>query len=155
MVEDTKTPPPATDPAPVGLPPRTEVLTIDDLAPAAGVIRINGESYDLANTRTFGLRQRAKLNQLWKRLDAIETAEVETLTEADEAEYLKKLRELAAIALPTATAILGDLDDAKIGDIVIAFFAWVAMNDPRMRMLKTLTSAMPSPASSGSMAATP
>jgi hypothetical protein len=132
---------------------RTEVLTIEDLAPSSGIVRIDGESHDLANTRVFSLRRRAELQQLVKRVEELEATDAEQLTEDDETEYKKRLRQIAAIALPTATAVLGKLTDAQIGDIFVAFFAWAAKNDPRLGIMRKLSSGTPSPASSGSTAA--
>lgn len=143
-----------TPPATESSVPGTEVLTIDELAPATGIVRIDGETYDLADTRLFGLRRRAELHQLVKRIEVLESMDPEQISDADEAEYEKRLRTVAAIALPTATAVLGKLGKEKIGDIVIAFFGWAASTDPRMRMLNKLTSGRPSPGSSGSTAAT-
>jgi hypothetical protein len=106
-----------------------------DLTPEpADLVRINGETHELARPSALTLRQRARVNWLANRLATIE-AIVEP-TEADELEHRKWVREAAGFALPSADGVLSRVDDEQLGDLVATFFTRSAARSPRLRELR-------------------
>src|SRR6266508_385716 len=110
--------------------PKTPTLDLATLEEPADYIRIDGETYDLADARKFSLRQRAHVQRLMRRVDALEqkaTADVEAElepSEDDDREYNSRLAEICHIALPTATKEVVDrLATGQRAGVAAAFFA--------------------------------
>jgi hypothetical protein len=144
MVQDTKSPPP-TD---------STFISLETIDGSADVVRIDGQSFDMLSIDSIGLRTRARIHRLLKRIEALETKE--DPSENDEAEYRDRLRDVAAIALPGAPDdVIAKLRVGSLADLATAFFVRAALKSPRLEMLANLTGAMSSRNSSGSTAATP
>lgn len=144
MVQDTKSPPPSDSP----------FISLETIDGSVDVVRIDGQSFDMLSIDSVGLRTRARIQRLLKRIEALEAKE--DPTENDETEYRDRLLDIAAIALPGApddtTAKLGT---GSLANLATAFFVRAALRSPRLEMLANLTGAMSSRSSSVSTAGTP
>ncbi len=134
------------------------VLTLDAIEGSVDVVRVDGASYDLIGTNALGLKTRARVARLAKRIEDLEGLAEDAITETEEQEYQTRLRELAGIALPSAPSrALDRLGTGQLADLAVAFFVRAAMRSPRMGLLRTMspTGATSSPSSKPSTAATP
>lgn len=130
------------------------LITLDTIGNGAGVIEIDGARHDLLSMGTAGLRLRATLQRILKRIEALEA--IEDPSVSDGTEYTSRLRELAQLALPSVPpAVLDKLGDGQLGDIATAFFVRAATASPRLAMAQKLTGTRSSLDSNGSTAATP
>jgi len=130
------------------------LITLDTIGNGAGVIEIDGARHDLLSMGTAGLRLRATLQRVLRRIEVLEA--IEDPSAGDETEYTSRLRELAQLVLPTLTSeVLGKLGDGQLGDIATAFFVRAATASPRLAMAQKLTGTRSSLDSNGSTAATP
>ena len=123
-----------------------------------GYVRVDGETYEMANPSHFGLRSGGEIWRGVERISALETKAKPT--EADEREYRQRLERLCAVAVPELpAAVLKRLATGQLADLVVSFFALVASTNPRISMLmqtaaeSSSTGTTSSPSSSGSTAA--
>lgn len=141
-------------------PPRSRVLELTTRkGETVGYVRIDGETYEMANPSHFGLRSGGEIWRGMERIAALETKAKPS--EADEREYRQRLERLCAVAVPELPApVLRKLATGQLADLVVSFFALVARGNPRISMLiQTAAESSPtgttsSPSSSASTAAT-
>jgi hypothetical protein len=137
--------------------PTSEARTFDlDEVESPDVVRFGGETYQMARGDGLSLRQQAVLRRCRKRFTKLSTIEIPA--EDDEREYRALNREVAAIALPKASAdAIATLEDAKLERLVLHFFVRTATRSEMVQVARELTaiSDVISPASSTSTAATP
>ena len=141
-------------------PPRSRVLELTTRkGESVGYVRVDDETYEMANPSHFGLRAGGEIWRGMERISALETKAKPT--EADEREYRQRLERLCAVAVPELPAVvLRKLATGQLADLVVSFFALVASTNPRISMLmQTATESSPtgttsSPSSSASTAAT-
>jgi hypothetical protein len=132
--------------------PEGALLELKTLAPR-DYMRIDGETYELIDVDALDLIQRSRVNALITRINTLQ--ELASPSEADSREFDAKLRELSAIALPTAPAkVLATLKVGELLDLSMSFFAWVVARSPRQTLLSRI-GVKPSPGSNGSMEVTP
>jgi len=140
--------------------PRSRVLELTTRkGESVGYVRVDDETYEMANPSHFGLRAGGEIWRGMERIAALETKAKPT--EADEREYRQRLERLCAVAVPELPApVLRKLATGQLADLVVSFFALVASTNPRISMLmQTATESSPigttsSPSSSASTAAT-
>ena len=141
-------------------PPRSRVLELTTrTGETVGYVRIDGETYEMANPSHFGLRSGGEIWRGMERISALETKAKPTAH--DEREYRQRLERLCAVAVPgIPAAVLKKLATGQLADLVVSFFALVARGNPRISMLiQTASESSPagttsSPSSSASTAAT-
>ena len=141
-------------------PPPSRVLELTTRkGESVGYVRVDDETYEMANPSHFGLRAGGEIWRGMERIAALETKAKPT--EADEREYRQRLERLCAVAVPELPAAVRTLlATGQLADLVVSFFALVASTNPRISMLmQTATESSPtgttsSPSSSASTAAT-
>lgn len=113
-------------------PPTNEPALELKLAPR-DFVRIDGETYDLANMLSYGIRDRSLLAREASRL--VELEQIEEPTEDDQREHQKRLDAIIRYALPSLPAsVLEALDQAQKVAIVGTFFVKSA-DDPTAQKL--------------------
>ncbi len=133
--------------------PRTFDL---DEVESPDVVRFGGESYQLARGDGLSLRKQAILRRCRTRFG--ELSKVADPTEDDEREYGQLNREVAALALPAASAeAIATLADDKLERLVVHFFVRTATRSEMVQVARELgrISDVVSPVSSTSTAETP
>lgn len=101
----------------------------------------DGETYELARAGALSLRQRSRVAFLAERLNFLEGKKDPTT--ADEKEFTKRLRELAAIAIPDAPKrVLAKLDEERLGDLAHLFFVRSAVRSRRLGHLRNAAKEM-------------
>lgn len=140
--------------------PRSRVLELTTRkGESVGYVRVDDETYEMANPSHFGLRSGG---EIWRGMERISVLEAKPApTEADEREYRRRLERLCAVAVPELPAVvLHKLATGQLADLVVSFFALVARTNPRIGMLLTTAAesqpigTTSSPSSSASTAAT-
>lgn len=128
-------------------------LDLDAIEGSAGIVRIDGKTYDLLALDSLGLKVSSRLRRLSKRITELE--ELEEPSDADEAEYRDRLVEFASVALPSAPEpAINGLSTKRLADLAIHFFLRAAIGSQRFAMVESLTGVQSLPASNGSTAAT-
>lgn len=130
------------------------LFDLDALAPR-DYVALDGVRYPIAPIDTFGLRKRSAMFGLAKRIEELE-AKGEGASDDDEREYEQRVRELAAVILPTAPA--AKLAKVSLGQLIAldtAFFVWLQQTSPLPAALGRIlqTTERPSPGSPASTAA--
>jgi len=141
-------------------PPRSRVLELTTRkGESVGYVRVDDETYEMANPSHFGLRAGG---EIWRGVERIAALEAKGApTAADEKEYRRRLEGIANVAVPELpTEVIAKLATGQLADLVVSFFALVASSNPRLSMLMRTTVAsspagtMSSPSSSASTAVT-
>jgi hypothetical protein len=142
-------------------PPPSRVLELTTRkGESIGYVRVDDETYEMANPSHFGLRAGG---EIWRGVERIAALEAKPApTAADEKEYRQRLERIAKVAVPELPAeVIAKLATGQLADLVVSFFALVASSNPRLGLLMRTTAAsspagtMSSPSSSASTAATP
>lgn len=142
-------------------PERTSVaaLTLEGLG-SHDYVRIDGETYDLADFDMLGIRDRARAVRYGQRIGEISRLG-EDASEDDDREYAARCRELASMALPTAAAdVLDQLARGQTEAIAMTFFeqaprsALAKFAEKRMQQEPTISDSS-SPTSSAPTAVIP
>jgi len=101
---------------------KSNSLDLNTLVPTeeVGVVTPDGEFYQYANIRSWGIRPRTLLNRTFKRVQDLET--MEDPTEADDIEYQGLLDELVHLCVPNITdESLGSMDISMKSSVVLHF----------------------------------
>jgi hypothetical protein len=140
-------------------PPSNRVLELTTRrGESVGYVRVDDETYEMANPSHFGLRAGG---EIWRGVERIAALEAKPApTAADEKEYRQRLERIAKVAVPELPAeVIAKLATGQLADLVVSFFALVASSNPRLGLLMRTTAASSpagttlSPSSSASTAA--
>lgn len=141
--------------------PRT--FNLDDVDPEDAVV-IDKESYRLTRSGGLSLLEQAALARAWKRLKAIaaKVSDGRAPTEAEAREHRKLSEEVSRLALRDCPQeVVAKLSDEQLMRVILVFFARTSTASGLARTVEELlpkvdpTSALRSPASSGSTAGSP
>jgi len=125
---------------------RKPLLELRELAPTE-FVRIYGETYDVIDLDSLGIRQRTILAAHFERVAAIEKLGPEA-TDDDDREYGSRLEELLRVIMPSLPSeVLARIPRGKRAEIAGAFFVWAQQRSPLADLLTRLLSVSSSPAS--------
>jgi hypothetical protein len=111
------------------------VLDLSRRAPA-GLVRFDDDerTYELADASEMSLRKAGEYARLMQRVGELEEIGASgKATEKDDAEYRQRLRELVAIAIPSApAATIAKVPTGRLTEVVVAFFGLAAEANPAL-----------------------
>jgi hypothetical protein len=122
-------------------PPSNRVLELTTRrGESVGYVRVDDETYEMANPSHFGLRAGG---EIWRGVERIAALEAKPApTAADEKEYRQRLERIAKVAVPELPAeVIAKLATGQLADLVVSFFALVASSNPRLGLLMRTTAA--------------